>query len=168
MIFISLDAQSRLTGYRQGPYEEADKTEAELFAPEGFSSGDFRTNQFCIYDPATGLFTKDQTAIDLQEQRDNPPVPTPEQVQSEIVTATQKRLDDFSKTRNYDGVLSLCTYASSPNPKFQAEGQYGVEARDTTWSKLLEILAEVEAGTRPMPTGYADIEPELPPLAWPN
>jgi hypothetical protein len=90
------------------------------------------------------------------------------QIQSEIMTATQQRLDTFAKTRLYDGVLSLCTYASSPNAKFQAEGQYGVEARDTTWTKLLEILAEVEAGTRPMPTGYADIEPELPPLAWPN
>jgi hypothetical protein len=93
---------------------------------------------------------------------------TPEQIQSEIVIVTQQRLDDFAKTRNYDGVLSLCTYASSPNAKFQAEGQYGVEARDATWSKLLEILAEVEANTRPMPTGYADIEPELPPLVWPN
>jgi hypothetical protein len=93
---------------------------------------------------------------------------TPEQIQSEIVIVTQQRLDDFAKTRNYDGVLSLCTYASSPNAKFQAEGQYGVEARDATWSKLLEILAEVEANTRPMPTGYAEIEPELPPLVWPN
>jgi hypothetical protein len=91
-----------------------------------------------------------------------------QRIQNEIVAATQQRLDDFAKTRNYDGVLSLCTYASSPNPKFQAEGQYGVEARDATWTKLYEILAEVEAGTRPMPSGYADIEPELPPLVWPN
>jgi hypothetical protein len=97
------------------------------------------------------------------------PAPIPlSQIQAEIVTATQQRLDDFARTRNYDGVLSLCTYASSPNPKFQAEGQYGVEARDATWSKLLEILAEVEANTRPMPTGYAEIESELPPLVWPN
>ncbi len=103
-----------------------------------------------------------------RERIDPVPVPTPEQIQDEIVTATQQRLDDFARTRNYDGVLSLCTYASSPNPKFQAEGQYGVEARDATWTKLLEILAEVEAGTRPMPTGYAEIEPELPPLVWPN
>ena len=97
-----------------------------------------------------------------------PPPPSPEQVQAEIVTATQERLDDFARTRSYDGVLSLCTYASSPNPKFKAEGQYGVEARDATWSKLYEILAEVQAGTRPMPSGYADIEPELPPLVWPD
>jgi hypothetical protein len=97
-----------------------------------------------------------------------PPQKPIEQIQAEIVTDTQKRLDDFAKTRNYDGILSLCTYASSPNVKFQAEGQYGVDARDTTWTKLYQIFAEVEALTRPMPTSYADIESELPTLAWPN
>lgn len=103
-----------------------------------------------------------------QETQAQAPALEAERVKQEIVTSTQQRLDTFAKTRNYDGVLSLCTYASSPNAKFQAEGQYGVEARDATWSKLLDILAEVEAGTRPMPTGYAEIEPELPPLVWPN
>lgn len=96
-----------------------------------------------------------------------PPVKSPEELQSEIVAATQQRLDDFARTRGYDGILSLCTYATSTVPKFAAEGQYGVEARDATWAKLYEILAEVEAGTRPMPSGYADIEPLLPPLEWP-
>ncbi len=97
-----------------------------------------------------------------------PPQPSPEEVQAAIVVATQRRLDDFARTRNYDGILSLCTYATSTNAKFQAEGQYGVEARDATWAKLYEILAEVEAGTRPVPTGYAEIEPELPALVWPQ
>lgn len=92
----------------------------------------------------------------------------PSDLQKNIVEATQQRLDDFARTRNYDGILSLCTYATSTNAKFQAEGQYGVEARDATWAKLYEILAEVEAGTRPVPTGYAEIEPELPALVWPQ
>ena len=35
------------------------------------------------------------------------------------------------------------------------------------WSHGGEMLAEVEAGTRPVPGGYADIEPELPVLTWP-
>ena len=90
-----------------------------------------------------------------------------EQIKNEVVSSCQKRLDDFARTRNYDSILSLCTYASSPSVKFKAEGQYGVDARDATWTKLYEILAEVEAATRPMPTGYAEIEPELPTLAWP-
>lgn len=89
-------------------------------------------------------------------------------LQSEIVAATQQRLDDFARTRNYDGILSAATYATSTVPKFQAEGQYAVEARDATWGTLYQILADVEAGTRPAPKGYADIEPELPALAWPT
>ena len=64
-------------------------------------------------------------------------------------------------------MLSLCTYATSPNPKFSKEGQYGVEVRDATWAKLLEMLEEVKAGTRPMPESFAEIEPELPVLEWP-
>jgi len=99
-----------------------------------------------------------------------PPIPSqksPEELQAEIVQATQQRLDDFARTRNYDGILSLCTYATSTVPKFQAEGQYGVTARDATWAALYQILAEVEAGARPVPSGYADIEPDLPALAWP-
>lgn len=97
-----------------------------------------------------------------------PPHPSSEEIQAEIVTATQARLDDFAKTRNYDGILSLCTYATSTVPKFKAEGQYGVEARDATWAKLYAMLGEIESGARPIPTGFADIEPELPSLAWPD
>jgi hypothetical protein len=95
------------------------------------------------------------------------PIP-PSQIQAEIVTATQQRLDSFAKTRNYDNILSACTYAADLNPKFATEGQYCVDARGATWTKLLGMLAEVEAGTRPMPSGYADVEGELPVLAWPT
>lgn len=88
-------------------------------------------------------------------------------VQAEVVAKTQERLDAFAKSRNYDGILSACTYASSTVPKFQAEGQYCVNARDNTWSALYVILADVQAGARTMPRSYADIEPELPALVWP-
>lgn len=91
-----------------------------------------------------------------------------DQIVNSIVLQTQNRLDDFAKTHNYDGILSLATYATSTVPKFQAEGQYGVEARDATWAKLYEIIGEVESGARPMPEGYTEIEPELPQLAWPE
>ncbi len=90
-----------------------------------------------------------------------------QRLQEGIVSNTQKRLDEFAKTRNYDGILSACTYVTSAVPKFQAEGQYCVNARDTTWATLYQILAEVQAGTRPMPTGYDDVAPLLPVLEWP-
>jgi hypothetical protein len=87
---------------------------------------------------------------------------------NQIVDAVQKRLDDFAASRNYNGILSACTYATSPTPKFAAEGQYCVRQRDATWAKCYQMLAEVQAGTRPMPSGYADIASELPVLEWPN
>lgn len=89
------------------------------------------------------------------------------QLQASIVEATQARLDAFAKTRNYDGILSACTYATSTIPKFQTEGQYAVNARDATWARLYEVLSEVQSNSRPMPTGFQDIEAELPALAWP-
>lgn len=86
----------------------------------------------------------------------------------DIQNQTQARLDSFARTRNYSGMLSLCTYVSSTNTKFQAEGQYGIEVRDATWAKLYEILESIETGTRPIPTHYTEIESELPTLIWPQ
>ena len=94
--------------------------------------------------------------------------PPPEQIQAEVTEATQARLDNFAKTRNYDDILSACTYATSAIPQFALEGKYAVDARDATWSALYTILALVESGTAPMPTGYEDIEPHLPALTWPD
>ena len=89
------------------------------------------------------------------------------EVQRQIVTQVQDRLDAFARTRNYDGILSACSYATSSIPMFQAEGLYCVGARDATWAKCYDILGDVQAGTRPMPSGYSDIESELPDLVWP-
>ena len=100
-----------------------------------------------------------------------PPAPEPirpDQLLTQIVQATQTRLDAFAQERNYDGILSACSYATSTVPKFQAEGQYCVQARDATWAALYAILAQVETGERPLPAGYAELEAELPILAWPD
>jgi hypothetical protein len=88
-------------------------------------------------------------------------------IQSEIIDQVQKRLDDFATTRYYNSILSACTYATSVVPRFKSDGQYCVNARDMTWGKLYELLDDVQSGKRPMPTGYAEIEAELPVLEWP-
>ena len=88
-------------------------------------------------------------------------------LQDSIIESTQQRLDSFARTRNYDGILSACTYATSNVPKFAAEGQAAVNFRDATWAALYQILEEVQAGQRETPTGFSDIEPLLPPLEWP-
>lgn len=99
---------------------------------------------------------------------------TPDEIAAEqraliesISAQTQERLDAFARTRNYDSILSACTYASSQVPKFAVEGQYCVDVRDSTWASLYNIMAQVEAGTRPIPSGYDDIKADLPVLEWP-
>lgn len=106
------------------------------------------------------VIAKTQEEIDAEIALKN------EKLQKEIVDSTQFRLDQFARTKNYDGILSACTYATDPSPTFSAEGQRCVDLRSNTWSTLYTILAEVQAGTRPIPSGYADIEPDLPSLTW--
>ena len=85
-----------------------------------------------------------------------------------IVDAVTARLDDFAKTRNYTNIYTACTYVTSTVAKFKSEADYCVSARDATWMACYAILADVLAGTRPVPSGYSDIEAELPVLAWPT
>lgn len=92
--------------------------------------------------------------------------PSAGQVVAAYIAHIQKRLDDFARTRGYDGVLSCCTYATSTVAKFKAEGQYMVDARDQTWSAAYRIFGEVEAGVRPVPALDA-LDAELPDLSWP-
>ena len=112
-----------------------------------------------------------------------------EKSQAEIVTETinyfventQNRLDTFAQSRGYDNVNSAAKYkditdaeiaalSAAERPlvtKFRAECRHLAIATASTWAKLYLILGEVEAGTRPAPASFADIEPLLPVLAWP-
>lgn len=56
--------------------------------------------------------------------------------------AAQKRMDEFTHTREYDSLLHATSYTASSNPKFRAEGQYCVDLRDATWVISYEIFAE--------------------------
>ena len=95
-----------------------------------------------------------------------PVIDTTAQVIAEYTAAVQLHLDAFAQTRNYDGILSAATYATSTVPKFLAEGQYAVEARDATWAACYSILADVQGGVMAMPT-LAELLAELPVLVWP-
>lgn len=88
-------------------------------------------------------------------------------LQATVVQQVQDRLDQFAKTRNYDSIMSACTYVTSSVPRFATDGAYCVSVRDQTWATLYSFLAEVQAGTKPMPSSYADVEPILPKLVWP-
>lgn len=112
----------------------------------------------------------------------DPPPPTSAQLQAAMTWAIQKRLDEFALTKGYDDVNSLAKYAnltdaeiaSLPVADRAAVTRYRTQCRylqlkvAQTWAAAEAILGEVQAGTRPMPAGIADIQAELPALTWPN
>ena len=87
-----------------------------------------------------------------------------ERIKNELTAAVQAHLDAKAKEKNYDDILSLCTYATSTDPVFSAEGQAGVEWRDAVWAKCYQVLGDVLAGTRPVPT-KEELITELPAFA---
>lgn len=93
--------------------------------------------------------------------------PDPAHVVQRMISVVQNQLDSWARTRGYDGILSLCTYATSTNPTFQAEGQRGVEVRDACWAFGYDLLAQVEAATALIPT-EAELIAMLPAMEWPQ
>ena len=97
------------------------------------------------------------------------PEPTPEEIQKQMTDAVQTALDNFAKTRGYDGIMSACSYSNSTDAQFKLEADYCIALRDTTWRKGYEILAEVKAGNRPVPS-VEELIAELPvgSAKWPD
>lgn len=92
---------------------------------------------------------------------------TQEQIIATLSIAVQAYLDITAKSRNYDGILSLCTYATSLDPIFNAEGQAGVIWRDACWRKSYEIMTAVQANIIAIPT-VEELLAELPIIIWPT
>lgn len=101
-----------------------------------------------------------------------PKPPTEEELiqkfEEESIARTQERLDNFAQTRGYESILSACTYINSTIEKFRNEGTYCVASRDSTWSAMYSIIDSVKAKTRPVPSGFGEVESELPVLQWPD
>jgi imidazolonepropionase-like amidohydrolase len=92
---------------------------------------------------------------------------TPEQIKQTMIDAIQHHLDATARTRGYDGILSLASYAVSAHPPFAAEGRAGADWRDAVWGYGYQVLADVQAGTRTVPSVDALIL-ELPAMPWPT
>ena len=70
---------------------------------------------------------------------------------SVITSAVQAHLDTTAQERNYDSILNLCTYATSPTVKFADEAQVAVEWRDDVWMYCYAELDKVLSGLRVTP-----------------
>ena len=101
------------------------------------------------------------------------PEPTKEELEARLqvtmTDAVQSALDNFAKTRGYDGIMSACSYSNSTDAQFKLEADYCITLRDTTWRMGYAILAEVKAGTRPIPS-IEELIAELPvgSAKWPD
>lgn len=90
---------------------------------------------------------------------------TEEQIQAHLTQVVQNYMDKTVQTRGYDNIHTACTYSSSTDETFRAEGTACVAWRDAVWRKCYDILAEVKAGTREIPT-EEELLAELPVLDW--
>ena len=89
--------------------------------------------------------------------------PTPEEIQKQLTEAVQNVLDSKAQELNYDNCLSVCSYIDTGVARFDAEGKAFRTWRSAVWAKGYEILAQVQAGQRAIPT-EAELIAELPKL----
>lgn len=97
---------------------------------------------------------------------DPPPyVPTQDEIIQSFKDAIQATLDDAARAKNYDDIVSACSYAGYPNA-FQSEAIAFGQWRANVWAYGYAELDKVMAGTRQVPT-ITEILAELPELVLP-
>lgn len=93
-----------------------------------------------------------------------PPAPTPEQIRAALTDAVDAHLNAAAQALGYDDIRAAVTYADEPIiPKFQAEGRAFRAWRSLVWAHCYQVLDDVQAGRRAIPTA-ADLIAELPAL----
>jgi len=92
---------------------------------------------------------------------------TDAEVKGIIISAIQEKLDAFAKSRDYDNIMSVCSYANSTVPQWAAEGQYCVQMRDTYWLIAEQFLNNYLSGIISRPS-MEEVIAALPELVWPE
>ena len=86
--------------------------------------------------------------------------------QARLTVAVQAHLDATARARSYDSALSCVSYIDSTVAAYRAEAAAMRDWRDAVWTRCYELLAEVQAGTRPIPT-ESELIALLPTIVWP-
>lgn len=89
----------------------------------------------------------------------------PDDVRKELVDAVQLHLDQTVRTRNYDSMISCCSYANSGVTQFATEAAAAIIWRDAVWVHCYQVLVDVNNNLRPTPT-TEELISELPTIGW--
>lgn len=92
-------------------------------------------------------------------------VPTLEEIKQELINGIQAYMNTTAQTRGYDDIFTAISYENSEDEIFKAEGKACRVWRDRVWRSCYNILDEVLAGKREIPT-LEELIAELPVLEW--
>lgn len=97
-----------------------------------------------------------------------PPAPPSIEDRIEVFDAALvAHLDATARERRYDNRITCALRAGYPGP-FQAEGIAFASWMDQCNALAYQLLAEVVAGTRPLPSSPQALIDMMPPMVWPG
>ena len=94
-------------------------------------------------------------------------VPKPAPTVADFDKALTDHLDATAKQRRYESRVTCALRAAYSGP-FQAEGRAFAQWMDECNALAYQLLAELEAGTRPWPVTTQALIDELPAMVWPQ
>jgi hypothetical protein len=126
---------------------------------------------YYYYNIATGEYTgcgNESTAPAGCEAKTTPPEPAPktnDEIIAELTSALESHYDAVAQERRYDNRLTCALRAGYVGP-FQAEGQAFAVWMDTCNAYGYQVMQDVLAKLRPVPTAE-ELIAELPVMIWP-
>lgn len=88
-----------------------------------------------------------------------------EQTKQYLLFEVDELLDKTVQARGYDNIAKCVTYEGDIDPIFNREGTAAKQWRSKVYRACYNILAEIEAGNRPIPT-VEELLAELPKIDW--
>jgi len=91
--------------------------------------------------------------------------PTSIEIQAELESAVDEHINAVARTKGYDNRITCAVRAGYVNP-WQAEGIAFGAWMDSCYSHCYQVISEVQAGIRVIPTAN-ELIAEFPLMVWP-
>ena len=88
-----------------------------------------------------------------------------EDLQKKYTKLVQNYMDKIVQAKGYDDVFTCISYVDSTDEVFRREAQAVLAWRDKVWRLCYDILADVNAGRRAVPS-ESELLAMLPKLEW--